>query len=132
MLTELAMEAVLDTYAKNGNSVPTDLRHSPRHDRRDEIYQAQGMVMVRLGITLEQALARMRGHAFAAGQELAEPPTSRSYGSSGRPGARADGGELIRTISKPQTTGPGGDRSAARQAKSGDFGTFRCIPPLLW
>jgi hypothetical protein len=72
MLTELAMEAVLDTYATDGNSVPTDLPHSPRHGRRDEIYQAQGMVMVQLEITLEQALARMRGHAFAGGQELAD------------------------------------------------------------
>jgi hypothetical protein len=72
MLTELAMEVVLDTFATDGISVPTDMPHSPTHDRRDEVYQAQGMVMVQLGITLEQALARMRGHAFAAGQELAD------------------------------------------------------------
>jgi hypothetical protein len=58
--------------AAYGSSVPTDLPHSPTHDRRDEIYQAQGMVMVQLEITLEQSLARMRGHAFAAGQELAD------------------------------------------------------------
>jgi len=41
-------------------------------DRRDQIYQAQGMLMVELGISLEEALARMRALAFSSGQELAD------------------------------------------------------------
>lgn len=41
-------------------------------DFRSEVYQAQGMVMVDLGINLGAALARMRAHAFAAGLELGQ------------------------------------------------------------
>ena len=37
---------------------------------RNEIYQAQGMVKVQLGVSLVEALARMRAHAFATGQDL--------------------------------------------------------------
>lgn len=39
---------------------------------RNEVYQAQGMVMSALGITLTAALARMRAHAFAAGRDLTD------------------------------------------------------------
>lgn len=34
------------------------------------IYQAQGKVMVELGVSLPEALARMRAHAWATGQDL--------------------------------------------------------------
>ncbi len=37
---------------------------------RSEVYQAQGMVMIDLGIGLADALARMRAHAFASGIDL--------------------------------------------------------------
>ncbi|GAB3254750.1 GAF and ANTAR domain-containing protein [Nocardioides dilutus] len=37
---------------------------------RTEVYQAQGMVMVDLGIDLAGALARMRAHAYASGTDL--------------------------------------------------------------
>lgn len=36
------------------------------------IYQAQGKVMVELGVSLPEALARMRAHAWATGQDLTE------------------------------------------------------------
>ncbi len=39
-------------------------------DSRSEIHQAQGMVMVALGVTLAEALVRMRAHAFATTQPL--------------------------------------------------------------
>ena len=39
-------------------------------DYRAEIYQAQGMVMVALGLDAAEALARMRAHAFAEGLTL--------------------------------------------------------------
>ncbi len=34
------------------------------------VYQAQGMVMVELGVSLAEALARMRAHAWSTGQDL--------------------------------------------------------------
>ena len=71
MLTELATEIVLDTYAPAGNHTPADVPLLGPDDHRDEIYQAQGMVMVALGVSLREALARMRAHAFASNQELA-------------------------------------------------------------
>lgn len=36
------------------------------------VYQAQGMIMAELGIPLSAALARMRAHAWATGQDLAD------------------------------------------------------------
>jgi GAF domain/ANTAR domain len=39
-------------------------------DHRAEIYQAQGMVVVDLGVEPAEALARMRAHAFGNGQPL--------------------------------------------------------------
>ena len=72
MLTELAMEVVLDTFSPAGETEASDVPLLGTTDRRNEIYQAQGMVMVELRISLEAALARMRAHAFAADQELGE------------------------------------------------------------
>jgi len=39
---------------------------------RAEVFQAQGMVMVQLGVSLTQALARMRAYAYAEGRPLAD------------------------------------------------------------
>ncbi|MDQ6642426.1 MAG: GAF and ANTAR domain-containing protein [Actinomycetota bacterium] len=39
-------------------------------DYRAEIHQAQGMLMVSLGVSLEESLVRMRAHAFAHGRPL--------------------------------------------------------------
>lgn len=39
-------------------------------DHRAELYQAQGMVMVALGVTLAEALVRLRAHAFAINRPL--------------------------------------------------------------
>lgn len=41
-------------------------------ERRAELFQAQGMVMVQLGGSLADALARMRAHAFAQNRQLGE------------------------------------------------------------
>ena len=71
LLAELATEIVLDTYSPVGQPAPLDMPLLDPDDSRDEVYQAQGMVMVELGIGLEEALARMRAHAFASEQELA-------------------------------------------------------------
>ena len=37
-----------------------------------EVYQAQGMVMVDLGVGLAEALVRLRAHAFLEGRPLAD------------------------------------------------------------
>ncbi len=41
-------------------------------DSRAELFQAQGMVMVQLGVTLAEALARMRAHAYAENRTLTD------------------------------------------------------------
>jgi hypothetical protein len=41
-------------------------------ERRAELFQAQGMVMVQLGVGLAEALARMRAHAYAQHRRLDE------------------------------------------------------------
>jgi hypothetical protein len=39
-------------------------------DSRVEVYQATGMISVQMGVSLEEALVRLRAHAFAAGTPL--------------------------------------------------------------
>jgi hypothetical protein len=39
---------------------------------RAEVFQAQGMVMVQLGVSLTEALARIRAYAYAEGRPLAD------------------------------------------------------------
>ena len=39
---------------------------------RLEVYQAQGMVMVDLGVSIDVAMARIRGHAYAQGRPLSD------------------------------------------------------------
>ena len=39
---------------------------------RAEVYQAQGMVMIDLGVSLTEAMARLRGHAFAENRYLSD------------------------------------------------------------
>ncbi|GAA2593250.1 GAF domain-containing protein [Dactylosporangium fulvum] len=41
-------------------------------EHRAQLFQAQGMVMVQLGIPLAEALARIRAHAYAADRPLSE------------------------------------------------------------
>jgi hypothetical protein len=73
LMTELATEVVLDALAPVLEPPPThDLPLLGTADRRAQIYQAQGMVMVDLDIGLPEALARMRAQAFASGQDLAD------------------------------------------------------------
>lgn len=66
---EIATENVLD----DGLTLPGGAL-SPSLDRvfghHAEIAQAQGMVMVDLGVTLAEAMMRLRAHAFAEGEPL--------------------------------------------------------------
>ncbi|MGZ8717914.1 MAG: GAF and ANTAR domain-containing protein [Aeromicrobium sp.] len=68
---EIATEVLLneDAHPDDGRlhlGVETVLNY------RAEIYQAQGAVMVELGVSLGEALVRMRAYAFANDQSLAE------------------------------------------------------------
>jgi GAF domain-containing protein len=51
-------------------AIDEDGELEPLLDHRAEIHQAQGMVMVDLGVDLAEALLRMRAHAFQAGEPL--------------------------------------------------------------
>lgn len=64
LTTELLLDRAAETGRTGGAALGDDL------DLRIEVYQAQGMVMVALGVTMAEALARMRAHAFAAGRDL--------------------------------------------------------------
>jgi hypothetical protein len=65
---EVATEALVDGRPGTGGAQRPDLAGALRF--RTEVYQAQGMVMVDLGIDLAGALARMRAHAFATDTDL--------------------------------------------------------------
>ncbi|MCW2756961.1 MAG: hypothetical protein JWO46_707 [Nocardioidaceae bacterium] len=60
-------------------------------DFRDAIYQAQGMVMVTLGVSLADALARMRAHAYAEELDLNDLAEDIVAGKTDLSGARDDG-----------------------------------------
>lgn len=72
MMAELATEIVLDGFSPVGESGPPAPPRLGVDGPRDRVYQAQGMVMVHLGVSLPEALARMRAHAFASDQDLAD------------------------------------------------------------
>ena len=67
IFAEVATELLLDSSPTGAHPDP-DLRTALQ--ARNEVYQAQGMVTVDLGVTLEVALARMRAAAFANGVSL--------------------------------------------------------------
>ena len=66
---DVAMGLLLDGQSRIGDS-----RLSPDLDgalaNRLEVYQAQGMVMVDLGVGIDEAMARLRAHAYAAERTL--------------------------------------------------------------
>jgi hypothetical protein len=60
---DVAMQTVLDAQeaaGETGAGVWTD-----REDTRLDVYQAQGMVMIQLGVGAVEALSRMRAYAYA-------------------------------------------------------------------
>lgn len=66
---DVAMGLLVDGQARAGDTL-----FSPDLDgalaNRLEVYQAQGMVMVDLGAGIEEALARLRAHAYAEGRTI--------------------------------------------------------------
>ena len=68
---DVAMELLVDGQAQVG-----DGGSSPDVDdamaTRLEVYQAQGMVMVDLGVGIEEAMVRLRAHSYGAGRPLGD------------------------------------------------------------
>lgn len=69
VLADITVEAVLD--------LQEDWDRRPNHDglaldvgNRAQLFQAQGMVMVQLGVSLGEAMTRMRAYAFGADRRL--------------------------------------------------------------
>jgi hypothetical protein len=75
-IAHAASFAVLDVLSGLADlSGDTDLADGFALDgdvHRSRIYQASGMVMVQLGVSIEEALVRLRGHAFAHAVPLGE------------------------------------------------------------
>ena len=67
---DIAMGLLLDTQTANGVDAGADLDNALAH--RLEVYQAQGMVMVDLGVSLDEAMARLRAHAYAHNRSLTD------------------------------------------------------------
>ena len=72
IFAEVATELLLDS-SPNGLRATTVHRALPTHH---EVYQAQGMTAVDLGVTLTEALARMRATAYAEAITLRELATN--------------------------------------------------------
>jgi hypothetical protein len=71
VFAEVATESVLEPPPGAPGGLLEDRRVGAM-ERRLEIYQAQGMVMVDFGIDLAAALAMMRAHAFSSDVPLLE------------------------------------------------------------
>jgi hypothetical protein len=67
---EVAVTTLLDGQSAAGPGTAVDGLDESM-DRRAELFQAQGMVMVQLGIPIADALARMRAYAYAENRTLA-------------------------------------------------------------
>lgn len=65
---DVALETMLDGQ-RTGQLVPG---LADAAETRFEVYQAQGMVMVQLEVTADEALSRIRGHAFAQDRRLVD------------------------------------------------------------
>jgi hypothetical protein len=71
LLTEITVNALLDQHEQNGDNVsPDDLDEAI--EGRAELFQAQGMVMVQLGVSIGEAMVRMRAYAYSENRSLSE------------------------------------------------------------
>jgi hypothetical protein len=70
LLADIAVTALLDRQERNGR--PADRPDDAVLVDRAELFQAQGMVMVQLGISLSEAMARIRAYAYAENRRLGE------------------------------------------------------------
>jgi hypothetical protein len=69
LFTDVTVSAILDRRENvSARQSDDDLAGAIQH--RADIFQAQGMVMVQLGISLADAMARLRAHAYAENRRL--------------------------------------------------------------
>jgi hypothetical protein len=71
VLADMALQLLLDASAGISGS-PGYRPLDGLSDRRAVVYQATGMISVQLGVSLEDALIRLRAHAFATSMALGE------------------------------------------------------------
>jgi AmiR/NasT family two-component response regulator len=71
LLAEVAVAALLDHHEREGPGAGVDDLDDVIEDRA-ELFQAQGMVMVQLGVSIGEAMARMRAYAYAEDRRLSE------------------------------------------------------------
>jgi ANTAR domain len=76
-LSDAAFYAVLDVLSRSSDdpeteqdTLPTDVTAGPVPLYRAEIYQAAGMVMSQLGVSIEEATVRLRAYAYAHDRPL--------------------------------------------------------------
>ena len=67
VLADIVSLLLLGTDGQNEHEY---IRNAVSVDHHAELYQATGMLSVHLGMNLADALARLRGHAFAHGQSI--------------------------------------------------------------
>ena len=68
---DITVAALLDQQEATGN-IDTDDGLADAVDYRAELFQAQGMVMVQIGGTISEAMARMRAYAYAENRRLGD------------------------------------------------------------
>ncbi|HTA10909.1 MAG TPA: GAF and ANTAR domain-containing protein [Streptosporangiaceae bacterium] len=71
VFADIALQLLLDASAGISGS-PGYRPLSGLSDRRAVVYQATGMISVQLGVSLGEALARLRAHAFAGSAALGD------------------------------------------------------------
>ena len=73
-LLDLVAAEQVQEYSVARNPVPDVAGEvgPPDPSARLEVYQATGMVMIQLGVSADEALVRLRGHAIAHGQTASE------------------------------------------------------------
>ena len=70
-LAETALHILLDGQADAVSGRPVQGLESAV-ESRSELFQAQGMVMIQLGVSLAEAMSRLRAHAYAQDRRLSD------------------------------------------------------------
>ena len=68
---EIALWILLDGQAATPSERPVEGLESAV-ESRSELFQAQGMVMIQLGVSLAEAMSRLRAHAYAHHRKLGD------------------------------------------------------------
>jgi hypothetical protein len=68
---EIALRILLDGQAQVARGQPVQGLETAAKSR-SELFQAQGMVMIQLGVSLTEAMSRLRAHAYAHDRSLSD------------------------------------------------------------